>query len=107
MLGLLGAVRPRWPHLALGRSRGAGLEMLGTSCRESSDARTTTTGRRHGAGSPSTWDSADVIAGCRTSGRDVRGADRFLIHDRVGRMVRWPGNRPTWSARRRRVAEKT
>jgi hypothetical protein len=29
MLGLLGAVRPRWPHLALGRSRRAGLDILG------------------------------------------------------------------------------
>ena len=31
MLGLLGAVRPRWPHLALGRSRQAVLDILATS----------------------------------------------------------------------------
>ena len=29
MLGLLGVVRPRWPHLPLGRSRQAGLDILG------------------------------------------------------------------------------
>jgi hypothetical protein len=29
MLGLLGVVRPRWPHLALGRSRRAGLDIHG------------------------------------------------------------------------------
>jgi hypothetical protein len=29
MLGLLGVVRPRWPHLVLGRSRRAGLDILG------------------------------------------------------------------------------
>jgi hypothetical protein len=28
MLGLLGAVRPRWPQLPLGRSRQAGLDIL-------------------------------------------------------------------------------
>ncbi len=31
MPGLLGVVRPRWPHLPLGRSRQAGLDMLGHS----------------------------------------------------------------------------
>jgi hypothetical protein len=29
MLSLLGVVRPRWPHLALGQSRRAGLDILG------------------------------------------------------------------------------
>jgi hypothetical protein len=29
MLGLLGVVRPRWPHLPLGRSRRAVLDILG------------------------------------------------------------------------------
>jgi hypothetical protein len=29
MLGLLGVVRPRWPHLSLGRSRQAGLDIHG------------------------------------------------------------------------------
>lgn len=29
MLGLLGVVRPRWPRLPLGRSRRAGLDILG------------------------------------------------------------------------------
>jgi hypothetical protein len=28
MLGLLGVVRPRWPHLPLGRSRQAVLDIL-------------------------------------------------------------------------------
>jgi hypothetical protein len=29
MLGLLDVVRPRWPHLSLGRRRQAGLDILG------------------------------------------------------------------------------
>jgi len=44
MLGLLGVVRPRWPHLRLGRSCQAGIDILATSSSRTSDAATTTTG---------------------------------------------------------------